>query len=101
MRVDLDDVNYLVGDLWGGRSAFAAAGDLDAVRAEAKRANSGKNLARKGTWRDLQPLCLVRRAASAPCPPCACSLFLDPPRSKRELFELWHVLSSPYPPGGI
>lgn len=60
VRVDLDDVNYLIGDLWGGRSAFALSGEAEASRAEAGRCNAGKNAARKGTWRDLRPLCLVR-----------------------------------------
>lgn len=61
VRVDLDDVNYLIGDLWCGRSAYALAGDAAALRAEAQRDNAGKNATRKGTWRDLRPLCLVRR----------------------------------------
>lgn len=69
MQVDLDDVVYLLGDLWGGRSASAAAGDRDAIAAEASRANAGKNFTKKGTWRDLRPLCLVRRAPLAPARP--------------------------------
>lgn len=67
VQVDLDDVVYLLGDLWGGRSASAAAGDREALTAEAARANSGRNLARKGTWRDLRPLCLVRRDPAVIC----------------------------------